>query len=790
MSIAVRSWIKRRKFFWGLLILVPAAFVLLIRGPRFHDPLSTVVFDRKGELLGARVAADGQWRFPGNGSVPEKIKKATIAFEDRYFYFHPGFNPVSLVRAMWLNLKKGRIVSGGSTITMQTVRLSRKGRPRSLREKIAELVLAVRLELSRSKNEILCLYTENAPYGGNVIGIDAAAWRYFGTSGQNLSWAEAATLTVLPNSPALIHPGRNRGRLLKKRNALLRRLYEQGLIDRVTMELACTEPIPERPVPMPKRAPQLLDRLSKEKPGDYRTTLDGELQDRCAEILFKHHHLLQFNGIHNAAVLVAEVETGNIIVYLGNTGTGDGNEFGSEVDIIRSLRSTGSILKPFLYAAMLDDAKLLPNSLVADIPVNLSGFAPRNFNGEYEGAVPASQALSRSLNVPAVQMLRDYGTERFRSLLRDLGMTSLVHPADYYGLSLILGGAEGSLEEITSMYADLSRVLNHYEKTRLYFSSDFRPLNLVYGKETLPGTGKEEADRVSASALWVTYQAMNEINRPEEESGWKYFGSSRRIAWKTGTSFGFRDGWAIGTSPGYVAGVWVGNADGEGRPGLTGISAAAPVLFDIFGLLPESGWFAAPLDELVPAVVCRQSGYLAGPLCSIRDTVKIPASGIHSPVCPFHQIIHLTPDGQYRVNSNCAESGNMIHEPWFILPPVQEWYYRKKHSGYRMMPPFRKDCAPTAEGYMGLVYPAEKARIFIPVELKGNKGRVVFEAVHRYQDALIFWHLDGKFMTCTRNIHQVELYPDPGKHTLVLVDENGEELVRHFTIVGRSETGP
>ena len=790
MKTAVLRWIRRRRYVVAISLTVILAYLILLRKPIFSDPLSTAVFDSRGDLLGARVAADGQWRFPAGPALPEKIRKATIAFEDRYFYLHAGFNPVSLVRALVLNIRAGHIVSGGSTITMQTIRLARKSKTRSLPEKCIEIILATRLELGASKDEILRLYTAHAPYGCNVVGINAAAWRYFGTACEDLSWAEAATLAVLPNAPSLVHPGRNRDRLREKRNKLLRRIHELDWIDKTTLNLACSEPIPEQPVIMPRRADHLLNRISRSGQGEYRTTLNGRLQDRVIEILNKHHKILQYNQIHNLSALIVDVETGNVLAYVGNTGGEISGEHGDAVDVIRSPRSTGSLLKPVLYAAMLDAGMLLPNSLVADIPMNLSGFAPRNFNDQYEGAVPAAKALSRSLNVPAVRMLRDYGTERFQRLLQDLGMTTLGKPSDHYGLSLILGGAEGTLEEIVSMYAGFSRVLNHYAKTHMYYASDFRKLNLDAGINKATSGGMKEFGKVSAAALWYTYLAMNEVSRPDEESSWRLFGRARKIAWKTGTSFGYRDGWAIGTSPEYVIGVWAGNADGEGRPGLTGISAAAPVLFELFGILPGSGWFSPPLDELIPATVCRESGYLAGPLCPGRDTVNIPLSGARSPACPFHHVIHLSADGKYRVNVSCCEASAMIHTSWFVLPPVQEWYYQKRHSEYHVMPPFRAGCEPANSISMDLIYPHENARIFVPVELGGDKGRVIFEAVHRDQDAEIFWHLDGVYVSCTRMIHQVEMDPGPGRHTLVLVDKKGEELVRHFTVPGRQGEQP
>ncbi len=784
MKNAIRDWLLRIKYRVSIFLLAGSAYLMLLKGPLFTEPLSTVIYDRKGELLGARAATDGQWRFRSSVAVPDKIKKCTLAFEDRYFYWHPGFNPVSLARAVFWNLKKKKVVSGASTITMQTIRIARKGRSRTFTEKCIEIVLATRLEFKYSKNRILSMYISHAPYGGNVVGIEAASWRYYGIDSRNLSWAEAATLAVLPNSPSLINPGKNREFLRQKRNRLLKRLYALRWIDLTTLDLSLAEPLPDKPFAMPSRASHLLDRFYTREGGNFTTTIDGRIQDRSAEIVEKHHQAMQYNEIHNAAAIIIEVETGHVLAYVGNTLPEKNRVEGNEVDVIRSPRSTGSILKPLLYAAMLDDGRILPSTLLPDIPINLSGFAPVNFSGTYEGAVPASQALSRSLNVPAVELLREYSAERFRQLLVRSGMTTLTKPADHYGLSLILGGAEGTLGDIANMYASYTRVLNHYALRQLYYPGDFRPYNLLAGGKPPAEKGHAEADWISAAGLWFAYLAMNEVIRPDEESGWKMFSSSARIAWKTGTSFGFRDGWAVGCSPGYVVGVWTGNADGEGRPGLTGISCAAPLMFELFGLLPGSGWFTEPYDELSEAVVCRNSGFLAGPDCRERDTVKIPVNGMHSKPCPYHKMIHLSADRRFRVNMDCCGPSGITSVSWFVLPPVQEWYYIKNHPTYRQLPPFKPGCLHDALS-MDLVYPRENTSMYIPVDLAGEKGRVVFEAVHRDPDAEIFWNLDGQFITSTRHIHQVELMPAEGKHTLVMIDGDGEELVRHFTILSR-----
>jgi penicillin-binding protein 1C len=581
-----------------------------------------------------------------------------------------------------------------------------------------------------------------------------------------------------------MHPGRNREALLHKRNRLLQKLFELGWIDHSMLITSLAEKIPDKPNPMPVLAPHMLNRIWKAHPGaTIQTTIDRNLQSAVFHIIDKHHNQHKLNEIHNAAAVVLEVETGNILAYIGNCGYPSERLHGNDVDIIQSLRSTGSLLKPLLYSAMMDDGKLLPGSLIADIPINLGGFSPQNFNGDFGGAVPASNALSRSLNVPAVQLLKQYGVDRFHHLIRSLGMNTVDKPASWYGLSLILGGAEGTLEEMTNVYASLSRVLKHYGQSGNYLTNDYREVCFIQKADTIAQHPMPQAEIFNASSIWYTYQSMIEVNRPDEETGWQYFGSSRKIAWKTGTSFGYRDGWAIGTSSEYVVGVWIGNADGEGRPGLTGVALAAPVMFEIFSVLPVSDWFAPPVDEMIPAVVCHKSGYLAGPYCDEKDSMNIPLAGLKSSVCPFHKWIHLSTDGQNRVTGNCYPVDRMIHKSWFVLPPVQEWYYKRHNAGYQILPPYLKSCDPGDQRSMDLVYPREEVKIYIPRGLKGDKGRVVFEAVHSDPDATIFWHLDDQYLAATKFIHQMELLPAEGHHVIILIDENGEELIRKFEMV-------
>jgi penicillin-binding protein 1C len=763
--------------------------VLLSPIPRFNAPYSTVVEASDGSLLGARIADDGQWRFPGFEHVPEKFEKALLSFEDRYFYFHPGINPVSIVRALISNIKAGEIVSGGSTITMQVARISRGIKPRTYREKFIEILSAFKLELFRSKEAILLMYTANAPFGGNTVGLEAAAWRYTGKPSADLTWAEAAALAILPNSPALVFPGRNQEILKTRRNDLLKRLHEREYIDSLTLVLALDEPLPGVPKSLPSKAPHLTDHFFMQNRGEMiMTTIDAALQERATEIINTHQKDLAENNIFNSACIILEVQSGNVLAYIGNSTLEDAREHGGNVDIIRSLRSTGSILKPILYAGMQQSGDILPNTIIADVPTRFPGFSPKNFDMSYSGAVTAASALSQSLNIPAVKMLQKYNPEIFLDLLHKTGFTTFNKPADYYGLSLILGGGETSLWELTGVYASLSRVLNRYLNETKYYKSDYHPPVLIQQKDLKSDTAIETKPPLSASSIWLTYEALQKVNRPVSETGWQYFSSSPNLAWKTGTSFGFRDGWAVGTTPGYVVGVWTGNADGEGRPGLTGISAAAPILFDLVNLMGSGVWFNTPNEDITMIQTCRKSGFRAGPDCP--ETIEIPSciNGLRSEACPYHQIIHLNKFKTLQVTSDCSSPNDIINLPWFVLPPAMEYFYKQKHPEYKTLPPVAPGCT-TGKNIpvMEFIYPASGIRIFIPRDQTGKLTRMIPEVAHRNPSKKIFWHLDETFIGTTRFLHQIEMLAEIGNHILTVVDEDGNTIKCSFTIIGNSE---
>ncbi|HHN48557.1 MAG TPA: penicillin-binding protein 1C, partial [Bacteroidales bacterium] len=560
-------------------------------------------------------------------------------------------------------------------------------------------------------------------------------------------------------------------------------------------ELALLEPLPMRPVSLPMYAMHLLERMHLAKPGAIvQSTLDAGLQRNATRIVHNYAAMYRSNQVHNAAALIIDNRSGSVLAYIGNVFSLDENIPGGMVDVVTAPRSGGSILKPFLFAGMLHEGLIGEKTLIADYPFQTPGFNPQNFDRNFDGAVPAYRALQRSLNVPAVRMLQQYGIEKFHFLLQQLKKSTLNNPPSHYGLSLILGGAESTLWDVAAMYARLSRMLVNYPVyDGMYHPADiFEPVLFLSSepKESINiGDIRSElvpAGVLDASAIWITLNALLEVNRPEEEAGWKMFANTRRIAWKTGTSYGNRDAWAVGTTPEYTVGVWVGNASGEGRPSLTGVGFAAPLMFDLFGILPRTSSFPQPYDDMILQPICLHSGHIAGPHCIETDSVWIALKGLRTLECPYHIRVHTDASGAFRVNSNCYEVHNMKQTSWFILPPAMEWFFRTRNPDYQPLPPWKPGCHdPQERNPMQLIYPAGNVQVMIPREISGQPGRIVLQAAHREKDAVIFWHLDGEYIGATQNQHHLAVSPEPGIKNLVLIDGNGHRMEQVFEVIKR-----
>ena len=562
--------------------------------------------------------------------------------------------------------------------------------------------------------------------------------------------------------------------MLNKRNRLLKQLYERKIIDSSTYELAISEPLPDEPHPLPQIAPHLVSRFYQERNGKYSvSTIDRGIQTQIENAAERWSNEFNRSDIRNLAILVIDIQTNQVVAYCGNVNF-KRKQSGNQVDVIQAPRSTGSILKPFLYYAMLQEGSLLPHTLLPDIPININGFTPQNFSLQFEGAVPASEALARSLNIPAVTMLQKYGAPKFHTFLRQIGLKTINRPASHYGLSLILGGAEATLWDVTNTYAYMGRSLLQLPQTEC-------SLLLSDSENSEAVTSAKTTDIFQPGAVWQTFNALTEVNRPEEID-WKSIPSMHPIAWKTGTSHGFRDAWAVGVTPHYAIGVWVGNATGEGKPGLVGARTAGPVLFDIFSLLPPTQWFKRPGNVFVKTEVCRKSGHLKGRFCEETDTLLILPAGLKTEACPYHHLVTLSADETHRIYENCANLEPTIQKSWFTLPPVWEWYYKQHHPEYSPLPPFKPGCGEDALQPMQFIYPPMNARIVLPKQMDGSPGYMTAELAHGNPVTTIFWHLDNTYLTQTQDFHKISLQPTPGKHSLTAVDSAGNTVTTTFYI--------
>ena len=754
-----------------IIFLVECIFVFFCHWQTAHligksGPFSCALYDMEGRLLGASVAKDGQWRFEC-GKVPQKFEKAIIAFEDKRFFLHPGVDAASIARAFLSNIKAGKIVSGGSTITMQTVRILEKNPGRTLLQKAKEAFIALIIECTLSKKQILSLYAANAPFGGNVIGLEAASWRYFNRPPESLTWAESATLAVLPNQPSLVYPGANKDILQKKRDLLLRKLFSKKIIDQKTLELSLEERIPEKAFSLPSHAPHYLEFLKAQNPhrSKFYTQIDLTLQKNAARIVNKWHNEFLARNIKNVCAIIIDNSTRNPVAYIGNVkGTKT-----SSVDLIQARRSSGSLLKPFLFAAMLDNGMVLPDQLVLDIPTRIGSYKPENNINQYRGVIPAGEALSRSLNIPAVKSLAKYGITAFLEYLKRCGFTTLTRTADEYGLPLILGGGEITLNEAVLAYCSM---MNSACKENKPNDRNFFP--------------------ASTGASYLTLSALANGARPAEESQWMSYANSKKIAWKTGTSSGNRDAWAIGVTAKYTVGVWVGNGEGNGNKEIKSNTTAAPLLFDLFNSLPNSSWPAFPEDELEEVSVCKESGYLAGVNCAETKISYRPKNSPLGSCCPYCHIVTLTPDLKYSAGVSDMKgtySGQMpVAKKWFVLPPSVEYWYTKHTLGYKEIPPELSPADPSnardsALRSLSVVFPERGANIVIPVEIDGKKGAFVMVAAERSKECTVYWDIDGEYLGSTSGNHQMPCSPPVGKHVLTVWDSAGRRDSIVFTVV-------
>ncbi|CRM50047.1 MULTISPECIES: peptidoglycan glycosyltransferase PbpC [Pseudomonas] len=745
--------------------------------PLPQDDLARVVLAEDGTPLWRFADADGVWRYPVHTrEVSPYYLDAVLTYEDRWFYRHPGVNPLALVRATWQNLTGARVVSGGSTLSMQVARLL-DPHSRTLQGKLRQLWRTAQLEWHLSKDEILTLYLNRAPFGGTLQGVAAASWAYLGKSPAQLTHAEAALLAVLPQAPSRLRPDRHPQRAQQARDKVLRRLAEFQVWPQSAVDEALEEPLLLAPRLEPSLAPLLARRLNRpDSPPLIRTTVDATLQRRLEDLLLGWRARLPEHT--SAAILVVEEETMAVRAYLGSVDINDAKRFG-HVDMINALRSPGSTLKPFLYGMALDDGLIHSESLLQDVPRRYGDYRPGNFSMGFTGAVPASTALSSSLNLPAVQLLEAYGPKRFAAQMRIGGMPLALPALAEPNLALILGGAGSRLEELVSGYSALAR--------------DGKSATL----RLQPDDALRERPLLSPGAAWIVRRILSGQARPDRDPRAELV-QRPTLAWKTGTSYGFRDAWAIGVGPRYLIGVWIGRPDGTPVPGQFGLASAAPLMLQVHDVLTNRDsqrGISAPV-KAVPAnvgvaAICWPLGQpmsRSDPNCrrqrfawTLDNTTPPTLQALDQPLSVgLMENLWVNAKG-LRVDAHCpgAEPKHIALWP----APLEPWLPRVERREARI-PAADPDCPPPAlaaasplsivgvrEGDQLRLPAASQQALRLKISALGGSGRR-------------WWFLNGAPLGDSANQDSINAsFERLGRYQLSVLDEAGQTARLEFSVV-------
>jgi len=748
-----------------------------------HRAPAVVVMDREGEPLRAFLAPDQRWRFPVTlDEVPEELVAALVASEDQRFFAHPGVDLLAVGRAVWSNVRAGRVVSGASTIPMQLARLARPA-PRTLGAKVREALRALQLEHRLGKRELLELYLNRLPYGGNLEGVGAASFFYFGKRPRQLSVGEMALLVALPRSPAGYDPTRNPEAARAARDRVLERLAEEGVFSREQVEEARRQGVPTHRRPPPFAAPHFTRRLRGRggSGGSVPTTLDRRVQSVAEATLASRVRDLRREGIGNAAAVVLELDGLAVRSWVGSADFFDEAHAG-QVDGVVARRSPGSALKPFLYALAYDEGWIVPDSFLLDVPTDYAGYVAENYDGTYRGQVSARTALAASLNAPAVRLLARVGLEDFHALLLRGGLTTLDQPPARYGLPLALGAGEVTLLDLTHLYASLAAGGLH------------EPMGMLPRPETERGESPPAIRLFSHRAAELVTETLVDLARPDLPEAWDLARGAPTVAWKTGTSFGHRDAWAVGFSGRYAIGVWVGNFDGRPIQGISGAHHAGPLLFDLFRALgdhsrpallnPDPGH---ALDGQARLLVCSVSRELPGPYCPKRLAVPYLPGTTHLPPCSVHRRVFLDRETGQILAGPCLGRRPYRAAVLTAEPPELLAWRRSRGEAVTPLPGLSPECGgPPAAEPPKIVSPDGATPFLLRPEAPLAFQRIPLIARAGSFSHTLYWYQDGLLVATAPVGERRFLALRPGRHEIILVDDTGRSDRVVFRVEGKS----
>jgi penicillin-binding protein 1C len=766
-----------------LFVLLDLAFPF--PAARLQRAPAVVVYDRTGEAMRVILPADQKIRVPVTlEEIPPRVLEAILTSEDRWFWRHPGVNPMAVARAAVANVRARRRVSGASTIPMQIARMA-EPKSRTFRGKAWEMFRALQLTKRYSKRELLTMYLNMAPYGGNVEGIGAASFVYFDKPPSQLSIGEIAFLTTLPRSPNRYDPLRDHDRATRARDRVLRELRDRGAFTTAEIGEAMRQPLPRARRKAPFFAPHFCDYAVQQAGGAVRirTTLDPQTQRLAEQQVAARIGSLRAWGVEQAAVVVIDNRTREVRAMVGSGGFFDAARQGQNNGAV-ARRSPGSTLKPFLYARAFDDGSLIPDAILLDVPTDFSGYVPENYDGTYRGRVVARDALIQSLNATAVRLLSEEGVDDFVTLLRRGGLTTLDRQPGKYGLPLILGGGEVRLLDLTNLYATLAE------------GGEYAPVRAVVNGVPGPGFQGPAAalQNATASAPGTRYPApqttrlfsrestamltgiLTELKRPDMPRAWQLTREMPLVAWKTGTSYGHRDAWSVGYSDRYSIGVWVGNFDGHGQKGLSGSEFAAPLLFDLFRAIEGNAAQPQKLDGLSRSTieVCAESRELPTPYCKERVHVAYIPGRTHLHACELHRPIWIDPKSGQRLAGDCVASHPHIQVVATVHPPELVAWWRAQNQPFEPLPPLAAACGDVAEADTAprIVSPDGAT----PYRLRNDaplEFQEILLAAHTSDAAKLYWFEDGVLIASGDAGRRMFRRPARGTHNLVVVDDSG-----------------
>lgn len=737
---------------------------------------ATRVLDRDGKPLRFFLAPDGMWRFPMTlEEISPDLAAALIDSEDRHFRIHPGINPLSVLRAAWINVRHGRVVSGASTIPMQVARLA-DPRPRTLGAKVVESFRALQLCWHHPRDQILLWYVNLAPFGGNVVGVRAAAWHYFGKDPATLSLGEIALLSVLPRSPTRYNPLKNPGLAREVRDRVLDRFAAHEVFDAARVAEAKTRPLLASRATVPQGAPHFSRWVRARQPeaSVIGSSIYRRAQDIMEARITGRMDDLRRQGIGNAAVVVLDIKSREILAYAGSVDFWDKTQ--GQVDNALSRRSPGSTLKPFLYALAFDQGHLAPGSMLLDVPTDFAGYVPENYGQNFQGLVSARLALATSLNVPAARLLVRCGLVPFHDLLRRGGLSTLDRAAGHYGLSMALGGNEVRLLELTNLYATLAEGGVH------------KPVRPQSGGSGATGEGVRI---FSPEACAMVLDILTGTRRPDLPDAWEFTLAAPKVAWKTGTSFGHRDAWAVGLSRELAIGVWVGNPDGSQCANISGARHAAPLLFDLFrALSPGTTQLPAfPTPALQRIQVCSVSGDSPGPACQTTTTTAI-AGVTKLSACAMHRRIFVNPDTGLRLHGDCLLAGESREETALVWPSELVAFRRAQGANLQGLPATDPGCADVPEESGPVITsPSPSTPYLIRPDAPPSFQRLALSAAAATGASAHYWYVNGRHVARTAPETPCFIPLEEGEHVVMVTDDQGRSASSSFSVRNPAKAG-